>query len=363
MFKFKTKISNEHSFKTFIKDKHNFIINALNATIFREIETINEYNFKVHIGGRRIELDEMEDRLKNLSPSLRQLVGAYVYIKAKMRINEVVVYSEKVSTNAISKLRLENTYRIVEEVLTKIKAKMKLENDYSSSLNIKIIFGQKLRLTNNYIYKTSAKYSVKMKTKISLLYKSSCSIQSRIKAKLKLSSIQSSLTTTKAFIEAKAKTNDNIYKQNIEFIELLKAKARVTTLYKSGVNLSGSVTRVLVKMRFSENNINTVTMRFDRALSKLKIDTKNKTSDELSFDYQQCKKLIDFEAIDLKDTPTSLFDFCYGNPSNTWRSLMGAHSSWRNVKDSYTTWGDLVNRKPRYKNNEEEIKKDREIDK
>lgn len=196
MFNFKVKIKNNHIFKVFVKGTTNFTAKAIQATIFKLLNIKAKSSSGVSIGGEKRMLKEFDGvKLNDLPQTLRQLVGAYVYIKAKLgfvnKDNSTPVLNEKLYLKASAILR---TYisNGIEKTLCKVKVRFK--NIDRSVANIADLVLQKVRCVVVKRYDTSLTYRVRMKTKPTV--KSSYSLVSNfvyfIRAKLGFVNFESS---------------------------------------------------------------------------------------------------------------------------------------------------------------------------
>lgn len=87
MHKFKLQIDNVHRFIVQQNNIHKFIIHALEATSVLELD-LDQLNYytRSNISSKDIPLNDYTGvMLKDLPQSLRQFVGAYVYVLARMR--------------------------------------------------------------------------------------------------------------------------------------------------------------------------------------------------------------------------------------------------------------------------------------
>lgn len=380
MFNFKIKENNHNSFKlkennisNFIIKKNNiydFILKALEATITKNISFNEKYSSIVTIGGRKTLLKEFSQTpLKDLPSSLKEFIGSYVYIKAKMRLNQLSISTASMVYKLVMKLKINSEYHskiIVNKSLLKAKTKFNTIN-FSLKINVNDILIAKLKLANLYSMKTSdIRHRLILKTKPTIIYSLNTTMNmiNPIIAKLKFFTVERNDAKIKFLAKLKGKLTSKYFCKPIMRVKT-KAKATINSvmlnrasignlplelyrydklvdLPKMLKDLIGTNVRLLAKTRFLEKNSFMAQSRIGRYILKLKLSDINKNDCEIqSTNLYECIQLTHYENTQLADTPSSLFSFCYINPLGSWSGVNKTYSTWEEVS-KLSTWRDLT---------------------
>ena len=371
MFNFKLKENNVSFLNLKVNNIHSYVLKALEATIYKKMQAHEKYKSMVYIGGEKISLKRfLQTPLRELPQSFRQFVGHYVYIKAKMRFNEINLSTVKMTYKILMRMRAIEEYSSKVEklsILTKTKIRF-IDNIFVSKIKLKDLIKSKAKfniyhslisgdIIHKLILKTKSKvlYSskvvmkdiAKIKTKLKLLntVKSGGVLKFLVIAKAKGSSIHNSKVYSKFKIRAKTVTEDivSISKASIGSIPLILYKyEELANLPKKLRDFSGSTVRLLGKMRLSENNISNMQVGASRFLLKTKLLNQEKNDCVIeSTNAYECKRLNIYTSTQLKDLPSSLFDFCYTNPLEAWSGVNKTYSSWEEIS-KLESWGKLI---------------------
>ena len=284
---FKTKSNDTHFFKTRVNDLHTFTIKSLEATIIKQLNFINNFHSKAKIGGRKILLKEFANSsLKDLPITLRQFVGNYVYIKAKMKFVQDTLEMNRVAC--------------------KIKGKMKPQTTSILSSTLSMIIKLKGACKNLlYTHKTDISCKTKAKAKINDKY----SLKINVDGNIPLVAYQDTL---------------------------------LADLPSSLKHITGRYMKIIAKTKFNSNYSNITKIEHEYIKAKLRLNNiSNSTCDISSYSVLRCKKLNIYDDTLLKDLPLDFREFCYYTKADTWASVNNTYSSWNDVKEKVNTWDDI----------------------
>lgn len=372
---FKLKSDNVSNFSLKENNFYSFMIHALEATISKKIEFREKYSSMVFIGGRKKLLQELlSTPLRELPTSLRELIGSYVYLRAKLRLNELNISVASVAYKVLIKLRALTQYGSrTNFVKLLIKAFAKINETNKSMLtNVKNVLIAKLKFNQQSTHSIqNLIHRLVLKTKPTINY--SYSVVSNkvfsVIAKLKIDNADKSLVNLHGLLRFKNKLKDLKYSLNVYQKSKIKAKTRLMNsknisnvsignlpleLYKTDKlselpptlkQFIGKYVRLLAKTRFNDSIYNNATNNTVKSRAKLKLssDIKNECSLENTNLYQ-CVQLIEYENAKLTEVPSSLFSFCYVNPLNTWSGVNKLYATWEEVS-KLNSWGDLIEQK------------------
>lgn len=369
--KLNTKINNEHTFVTQVKNIHNFVLKSLIATIYLLLGISTQYSLDSKIGGRKTFLEQWREiDLKSLPSSLRQMVGSYVYVKAKARIQSINSSKAVVSLTSIMKMSIRNLSFSRTALTTVVLGKMKFLSKNISTSTLKLVLLIKTRFENNTTKSiVDLVHALKMKTKLNHIYFSTSNSESvyKILAKLKSHTFFNNITSLSVKCLVKIRNVQNKFYSTAKVNRLaLRAKIRANSVSSSVSNLGGhmplilysqvnlkdlpqslkkmvgSCVRTVAKMRFTQFS-KSVETAVGKAILKMKVDSIVSPISRFEEKVVKCKKLNDYTNFGLKDTPSSLYDFCYSNNTSTWNNVLNTNSNWEEVKTTYKTWEEVLN--------------------
>lgn len=157
MFKFNIKVDNIHNFKTVVNNTFEFILKSNHATAIKKLIIREEAKSKLTIGSIKLKLSIYKDtKLKDLPTTLRQFTGMYVYVRAKVRFNDIVQGVSSIYSKVITKGSIDNTTTSALGIQDKLTAKAMIQsNDVESSTDMRATRAMKGKFYDGATYENS----------------------------------------------------------------------------------------------------------------------------------------------------------------------------------------------------------------
>lgn len=335
MFKFNIKINNVHNFKLKVGNTFEFISKASQATILKKLFIRNTQKSDLTIGGTKLKLASFSNyKLRELPSTLRQFVGSYVYVKAKMRFASMSTSISKLTVNILMRLRPNELYAQVVSVKGKLLAKMRFTNKSLSVISLKNVLWARARFTNSYL-STDSKliHRLVLKTKPAIQYITSTTARARLKCKVKIAGVHKSIKTLAISVTAKMRL-DNAWKSTHELHGTIVAKCKINNKFNSTNTLGtiplkgykdvklkdlpttlrefmNSYVRVLCKVRFYDVNSTSTIVSRCLSISKARISDASSNSVDMDGSLAKSIPLTTYSNTKLNELPTSLRDFSF----------------------------------------------------
>lgn len=214
LHRFTSQINDVHKFSKRINDVHTFTVKCLNAFIIKRTSFEDKTKSYVFIGGRKTQLSEFNTKLKDLPITLRQFVGAYVYVKVKARFLNVT----KSTTQILGKLKIKGRINDSTKAISTISAKLRIKGVFQPNNVISVVEAKFLRRIKGKFSSTTShtteNISSKLRAKVKLNdYNITFDmLQDKLIAKAKIVNTTKS-TTSASYYQGKSKkliTYDNV---------------------------------------------------------------------------------------------------------------------------------------------------------